>query len=127
MDILQFIIKNFDTNWKAHYDAKLNPIKDASINIFNFNHDEYDVLRDKDSYIFIQDDYLVLEWCCQKEWDDDFELVGMKAEIKRWIKHCIHMYCRNNEPDIDVVKIKVKLWDRDGYKKKTFTISCSTK
>lgn len=118
MDILNFIVENYDINWKAHYDAPVPSFNEEAINIYEFNHDKYDPLRDKDSNIYVQDDYIMLYWLCQEAWRTN--LSGMKKEITRWAKYWINQYHDNTE--LEEVRIKVKVEDRDGYKHDSFII-----
>ena len=119
-NILEYIVDNYDINWKEHADAPVPGFCEDKINVFEFNHDSEEPLRDKDSNIYVQDNYIMLYWLCQEEWDND--LSGMENEMIRWTKYWIEQY-KKTSPINQPVIIKVKVEDRDGYKYDTFTIN----
>ena len=119
MDILQFLIDNFNINWKVHADAPIPSFDEEKINIYRFNRDKEEPLRDKYSNIYVQDNYIILYWLCQEEWRTDLD--GMKNEIERWAKYWINKYTQPSK--LKEIKIKVKVEDRDGYKHDSFIIN----
>lgn len=119
MDILQFLVDNFNINWKVHADAPILSFDEEKINIYRFNRDKEEPLRDKYSNIYVQDNYIILYWLCQEEWRTDLD--GMKNEIERWAKYWINKYTQPSK--LKEIKIKVKVEDRDGYKHDSFIIN----
>jgi len=119
MDILQFLVDNFNINWKVHADAPIPSFDEEKINIYRFNRDKEEPLRDKYSNIYVQDNYIILYWLCQEEWRTDLD--GMKDEIERWAKYWINKYTQPSK--LKEIKIKVKVEDRDSYKHDSFIIN----
>lgn len=119
MDILQYLVDHFEVCWKVHADAPIPSFNEEEVNIYEFNHHPYEPLRNKDCNIYVQDDYIMLYWLCQEEWRSSLD--GMKKELQRWAEYWVRKY--NKEIDLESIKIKVKLEDRDGYKHETFTIT----
>lgn len=119
MDILQFLVDNFNINWKVHADAPIPSFDEEKINIYRFNRDKEEPLRDKYSNIYVQDNYIILYWLCQEEWRTDLD--GMKDEIERWAKYWINKYTQPSK--LKEIKIKVKVEDRNGYKHDSFIIN----
>ena len=120
MKLLQYIANNFKINWKAHLDAPIPKFNEEKVNIFEFNHDKNEPLRDKYTEIIIEDDYLLINWECQNSWAG--ELTGMKNEIKRWAKYWINCYVHSKTTSLEELIIKIKLHNRAESKKESFTI-----
>lgn len=118
MKLLEYLVDNFGINWKLHADASVPSFDEEDINIYEFNRNKYEPLRDKYCNIYVQDDYLMLYWVCQEEWHTN--LSGMKKEITRWTKYWIDRY--HDSTELEEVRIKVKVEDRDGYKHDSFII-----
>ncbi len=116
MNILEYLVDHFEICWKEHADAPIPPFDEEQINIFKFNNDSRDPLRDKFSSCDVVDDKIKIYWLCQEAWDSD--LSGMKDEITRWAKYWINKY-KNK----DKVIILVEVEDRDGYMNDTFEIT----
>lgn len=119
MGILQYLIDNFEINWRRHADAPIPSFNEEKINIYEFNHHPDEPLRNKDcSNIYVQDDYIMLYWLCYEEWRTSLD--GMQKEIKRWAEYWVRQY--RDEIDVDSIKIKVKVEDQDGRKYDSFII-----
>ena len=125
MTILEYLTNNFKICWKADADAKIPSFNERKINVFKFNEDKEEPLRDKWTNININNDQIYINWECQEQWYTD--LTGMKKEITRWAKYWITNYLRSNTSEVDKVKIFVKVEDRDGFKNDDFMINITPK
>ena len=122
MALSDYLVKHFNICWKSHADAPVPKFNEEKINIFNFNHNSEEPLRNKECEAHIQDDYVAIHWLCQEEWNTD--LSGMEEEFTRWAKYWIDQYKRrvNSDAELNSVQIKVKVEDRDGFKNDSFII-----
>ena len=95
----------FRINWKAHYDAPVPSFDEEKINIFEFNHDAYEPLRNK--------------------WDD---LSGMKDEFKRWANYWLNkFYIAAKGKDVpEKINFVVKVQNRDYTQRGRFTFTLNT-
>lgn len=119
MEILQYLADHFEVCWKQHKDAAVPSFDEEKVNIYEFNHDKCDPLRNKDYNVIVHDDHIRVFWLCQEEWNTS--LYGMKTEIKRWAEYWVRQY--REKIDVDSIKIIVDVEDRDGYKCKIFSIN----
>ena len=120
MNILEYLVDNFKICWKEHADAPVPQFDEEQVNIFKFNNDSEEPLRDKLVDCYIEDDIVKIYWICQEEWYSD--LYGMKEEITRWAKYWINKYKKANS-NIDKVVISVFVKDRDDCMNDAFEIT----
>ncbi len=122
MTLLEYLLEHFGICWKQHSAAPVPGFNEEKINIFSFNHNSEEPLRNKSCEAHVQDDYIVIDWLCQEIWRSD--LSGMKDELTRWAKYWINQYKREIDSDTEVesVQIKVKVEDRDGLKRDSFIL-----
>lgn len=115
----------FEINWKDHYDAPVPSFDEEKINIFEFNYDAYEPLRDKGADIDISEDMVVIDWLAQEEWDD---LSGMKDEFKRWANYWLNkFYIAAKGKDVpEKINFIVKVQNRDYTQKGRFTFTLNT-
>ena len=115
----------FRINWKAHYDAPVPNFDEEKINIFEFNHDAYEPLRNKWDDLYIEDDKVIVDWLTQEEWDD---LSGMKDEFKRWANYWLNkFYIAAKGKDVpEKINFVVKVQNRDYTQRGRFTFTLNT-
>lgn len=120
-NLLDLLQENFQVNWKEHADAPVPSSYPEMINVYSFNHDEYEPLRDKWSEAFVKDkNTLYIDWECQEEW---YDLSGMKKEIRRWAKYWQLQAAQRQIIQTEPIKINVNVWDRSGYENEKFSIT----
>ena len=120
--LLEYLLEHFKICWKRHATAPIPSFNEEKINIFSFNHNTEEPLRDKSCEVYIQDDYIMIDWLCQEEWYSG--LYGMEDELTRWAKYWVNQCKReiSSDTEIETVQIKVKVADRDGFKRDSFIL-----
>jgi hypothetical protein len=102
-------------NWKMHADASVPPFDEEMINVYEFNHDEYESLRPKsvDIEVMPGKNALYVDWMTQEE---VYGIAGMKRELKRAFSY------KAEELGIsEQFMVKVHVYDRDGYDETNFS------
>ena len=122
MTLLNYLVEHFGICWKPHSTAPIPKFNEEKINIFSFNHNTEEPLRNKHCIAYVQDNYIIIDWLCQVEWHSD--LSGMKDEFTRWAKYWINQYKRKTSSDTELepVQIQVNVEDRDGFKRDSFIL-----
>lgn len=102
-------------NWKMHADAPVPSFDEEMINVYEFNHDDYESLRPKsvDIEVVPGKNALYVDWMTQ---EGLYGLGGMKRELKRAFS------CKAEELGIsEPFMVKVHVYDRYGYDETNFS------